>query len=75
MQFNLFESKSENSYLYLPVDQNYNQKLESELKFTSDLKLVFTCEAKKYSEAMQKYYDFAGFGTYILEDEDIIYNN
>lgn len=74
MQFNLFESKSENSYLYLPVDQNYNQKLESELKFTSDLKLVFSCEAKKYSEAMQLYYDFAGFGTYVLDGEDTIYS-
>lgn len=74
MKFNLFESKSENSYFYLPVDQNYNQKLEAELNFTSDLKLVFSCEVKTYSEAMQRYYDFAGFGTYVLDGEDTIYS-
>ncbi len=74
MKFNLFQSKEEDSYLYLPVDDNYQKKLENNKKITPDLEFVFSCEVKTYSEAMQRYYDFAGFGTYFLEGEDIIYN-
>jgi len=74
MKFNLFKSKEEDSYLYLPVDDNYQKKLENNKKITPDLEFVFSCEVKTYSEAMQRYYDFAGFGTYVLDGEDTIYS-
>lgn len=73
MKFNLFLSEEENSYLYMSVDNNYIKKLEDNKRITPDLELVFSCDAKTYSEAMQLYYDFVGFGKYILDGEDIIY--
>ena len=46
------------------------------MKFSPDLKLVWTYKAKSYFEAMQAYNDYLGYGKYKPEPdwEDEIYN-
>ena len=75
MKFELWRSEDESSYTYLPRDKNYENQIRIHKKITPDIKLIWSCDAKTYFEAMQAYYDYLGCGTYKPEPEweDIIY--
>ena len=76
MIFELWHSEEESSYLFFPKDENYERSLNVSMKFSTDLKLVWTYKAKSYFEAMQAYNDYLGYGKYKPEPdwEDEKYN-
>lgn len=75
MIFELWKSNSENSQLFIPRNECYEIEMKKHKEITPDQELVWTCEARSYFEAMQKYYDHMGWGKYKPEPdwEDIIY--
>ena len=70
MKYELWANKDKTNSSFFAVEYpNYEQNLQL-LKDEEELfELIWTTEAKTYGEAMQKYYDFMGWGKYKLFDE------
>ena len=76
MIFELWYSKQNNSYLYIPRDENYETKLELEKSLDSGVQLIWTYESKSLFDAMSAYYSYMDWGTYSPEPawEDVFYD-
>jgi hypothetical protein len=75
MNYELWHSKNENSYLSQGVE-HYKKSLAQNKNFSPDLELIWAYKAKTHFEAMQAYYDYLDCGQYKPEPdwEDIVYD-
>lgn len=69
MIFELWHSEEDNSYSFFPKDANYERNRAFDLRFTPDIKLIWTYNARSYYEAMQARNDFLGWGKYKPEPD------
>ncbi len=64
MKFELWQSVSEESYLYIPRDENYQNKMAQHFEITKDLTLIWSCEARSYFAAMKERNRYLGYSEY-----------
>lgn len=64
MKFELWQSDSEESYLYIPRDENYQNRIAQHREITKDLNLIWSCEAKSYFVAMKERNRYLGYSEY-----------
>jgi hypothetical protein len=76
MNYELWHSKNDNSYLFISRNEYFEKNLAIGKNFSSDLKLVWNYKARTHFEAMQAYYDFFDYGEYKPEPdwEDTVYD-
>ncbi|MES2826061.1 MAG: hypothetical protein V4732_20845 [Pseudomonadota bacterium] len=75
MIYELWHSKEESSYTFIPRNDLYEEAIAQHKKITSDLEPIWTYKAKSHFEAMQAYYNYLGYGIYKPEAdwEDTFY--
>ncbi len=75
MIYELWHSSEENSYTFIPRNDDYDRAIKQYKKLNPGLKQIWSYDAKTYFEAMQAYYDYMGYGEYKPEPEweDIVH--
>lgn len=71
MKYELWANKNKTDLAFFSVEYpNYEKNLQLLKTEGDEFELIWTVEAPTHNEAMQKYYDFMGFGKYKpLDDE------
>ncbi len=69
MEYELWYSEAEDSYLFISKDENYKTSIRQNKIFSPDIVLTWSYLAKSHFEAMQAYYDYLGYGQYKPEPE------
>lgn len=70
MKWELWANEDKTIHSFFEVKaESYELQLK-ELEANGEFNLIWTTEAKTYNEAMQKYYDFMGFGKYKPFDDE-----
>jgi hypothetical protein len=70
MKWELWSNEDKTIHSFFEVSpESYELQLK-ELEANGEFNLIWATEAETYNEAMQKYYDFMGFGKYKPFDDE-----